>query len=420
MPVVKAERIAFVLAGGGARGAYEAGALSILMPALERLGQRPSMFVGTSVGALNAAYLAASQHLSVAEATGGLLECWRAIGRTDVLFPLHRQLPLLAVRYLGEILSAPGVRFASLLDPKPFERNVDRWIDLSSMHSNVTDGRVSVLAIVATAARTGHTVGFVEGLPETSLHRSHVIDYIPAQITHAHLRASAALPVLFPPVRVDAPDEARGWYVDGGTRLNTPIKPALDLGADRVVVVGTDAVTNTSHEPGRHEGQQPDLVDGALHLLEGALVDPLAEDIVVLGNVNLFYSDPAVAMAAARYRHARGKPPYRQVPYIFVAPDHRGAMGELALQTFHTRVKGRLDLRSLARRVLHQVLGGDSPAHGELLSYLLFDHEFLEELIAQGRNDARRRLEQATDSGHPWQIGPLPELTLNAPDNRER
>ncbi|MGW3471109.1 patatin-like phospholipase family protein [Saccharopolyspora sp. NPDC000995] len=62
----------FRLGGGGARGIYEAGALSIRMPALERLGQRPSMFVGTSVGAINAAYLAASQHPSAAEATGGL------------------------------------------------------------------------------------------------------------------------------------------------------------------------------------------------------------------------------------------------------------------------------------------------------------------------------------------------------------
>ncbi|MGW3471110.1 hypothetical protein ACWDKQ_22225 [Saccharopolyspora sp. NPDC000995] len=70
--------------------------------------------------------------------------------------------------------------------------------------------------------------------------------------------------------------------------------------------------------------------------------------------------------------------------------------------------------------MLHQLLGGDSPAHGELLSYLLFDHEFLEELIAQGRNDARWRLEQDTDFDHPWQIGPLPAFTLNVADNQER
>lgn len=416
--MVKTEAIAFVLAGGGARGAYEAGALSVLMPALERLGQRPSMLVGTSVGALNAAYLATAHDRSADETAAGLLECWQAIGRTGVMLPLYQQLPLLAVRYLGEVLSAPGFRFSSLLDPKPFEHNVEQWIHLPDIHRNVADRRVGALAVIATTVRSGRTVGFVEGMPERSLHRSHIIDYIPAQIEHAHLRASAALPVLFPPVRVDTPDEARGWYVDGGTRLNTPIKPALDLGADRVVVIGTDAVTTASHEPGRYEGNPPDLVDGALHLLEGATVDPLAEDIIMLGNVNLFYSDPASAAAAARYRQARGKPPYRQVPYIFVAPDHRGAMGELALKIFHARVNGHLSLHSLSRRMLHQLLGGDSPSHGELLSYLLFDPEFLEELITMGQRDAHRWLDTPTDADQPWQIGPLPALTAKSSGDR--
>ena len=68
------ERIGLVLAGGGARGAYEAGALSVLAPALEERGERPTVFVGTSVGAINAAYLAGSRHLSAEEAAAGGLE----------------------------------------------------------------------------------------------------------------------------------------------------------------------------------------------------------------------------------------------------------------------------------------------------------------------------------------------------------
>ena len=56
-----------------------------------------------------------------------------------------------------------------------------------------------------------------------------------------HVRASAAIPVLFPTVEITAPRSARGHYIDGGTRLNSPIKPALHLGADRVIVVGLEA-----------------------------------------------------------------------------------------------------------------------------------------------------------------------------------
>jgi NTE family protein len=42
--------VALVLAGGGARGAYEAGALSVLLPVLEERGERPRIVIGTSVG----------------------------------------------------------------------------------------------------------------------------------------------------------------------------------------------------------------------------------------------------------------------------------------------------------------------------------------------------------------------------------
>lgn len=409
MGMVDGERIALVLAGGGARGAYEAGVLSVLVPELDRLGQRPSLFVGTSVGAMNAAYLAASHDRSAEDVAAGMLERWRDVGKGHVMRPLHQHMLLAATRYLGETLSLPGFRFSSLLDPAPLERRLQEWIDLAALHHNVMQRRVDAVAVVATAVRSGRTVVFVESAVQPTLHLSHVLDYVPATIDHVHLQASAALPVLFPPVRIESPAEAHGWYVDGGTRLNTPIKPALDLGADRIVVIGTDAVTPPSDEPGRHEGSPPDLADGALHVLEGALVDPLAEDIITLGNINLFYTDPAAAPATQQYRKARGKPPYRRVPYIFIAPDRRGAIGEHALEIFRSSSR-KLSLRSARQRLFSQFLGGDSPAHGELLSYLFFDPQYLDELIAMGQHDAHHWLTHTTDND-PWQIGPLPQLT---------
>ncbi|SDZ48547.1 NTE family protein [Saccharopolyspora shandongensis] len=409
MSAVDGERIALVLAGGGARGAYEAGALSVLVPELDRRGQRPSLFVGTSVGAMNAAYLAAAHEHSAEEAAAGLLENWRHVGSGHIMRPLHQHLLLAAMRYVGETLSLPGFQFSSLLDPAPLEQRVQEWIDLSSLHHHITQRSVDAMAVVATAVRSGRTVVFVESAVQPVLHRSHILDYVPTTIDHVHLRASAALPVLFPPVRIEFPAEAHGWYVDGGTRLNTPIKPALDLGADRIVVVGTDAIIPSSDEPGRHEGSPPDLADGALHVLEGALVDPLAEDIITLGNINLFYSDPEGAAAAQQYRRARGKPPYRRVPYIFIAPDRRGAIGEHALEVFHSSSR-KLNLRSVRQRLFSQFLGGDSPAHGQLLSYLFFDAQYLDELIAMGQHDAQHWLTRPTNND-PWQIGPLPELT---------
>jgi NTE family protein len=56
------------------------------------------------------------------------------------------------------------------------------------------------------------------------------IDYVPTEVKGEHVRASAAIPVALPAAEVGEPEQARGWYFDGGTRLNTPIKPALKEG----------------------------------------------------------------------------------------------------------------------------------------------------------------------------------------------
>jgi NTE family protein len=248
---------------------------------------------------------------------------------------------------------------------------------------------------------------FVEAESKEAPPRSHVVEYVHARLEHQHVRASAAIPILFPPVRVDRPPEARGWYVDGGTRLNTPIKPALDLGADRLVVIGTEAATEPTAEPGRHDSEPPDFGDGALHALHGALVDPLGEDMRLLGNINAFFAEEGGAPAAVRYRKARGKRPYRRVPYIFVAPTRRGVIGELAGEAFRARYGGLNGLRSPDFPLLNRLLGGDSPVHGELLSYLLFDREFIDALIDLGRRDATSWLEAQNRRGQPWQLEPL-------------
>jgi NTE family protein len=428
-PMSTGERIGLVISGGGARGAYEAGVLSVLAPVMEKRGEMPTIFIGTSVGAINSAYIAATRHLPAEEALAGGLDRWTSIRKGQVIRPiLARQVPLTLVRYAGEILSLPGVRLPSLLDPKPLENNLPEWIDWKSLHKNIRSGLVESLAIVTTAASTGRTVAFVESSKSPKLHRSHVIDYVPARLNDEHVRASAAIPILFPPIRVESPREVRGWYFDGGTRLNTPIKPALDLGADRLVVIGMDSVTDIGDEPGRHEAEPPDFGDGALHVLHGMLVDPVVEDMRILGNINMFFTNgqPPTkgerrakdgrrredgSEAARRYREARGKPPYRRVPYIFIAPQKRGAIGELATDVFRSRYGGWKGLRSPDFPLLNRLLGGESPTHGELLSYLFFDSEFVEELIEMGKRDARRWLEAPPGPEDPWQVEPLEAFT---------
>lgn len=402
-----AQTVGLVLAGGGARGAYELGVLSVLLPFLEQRGERPSVIVGTSVGAINAVGVAATSHLSAQESVASELERWSEVDRAAVIRPVLTGVPLRLVRYAGEVLSLPGMRLSSLLDPSPLERNLARWVEWERLHENIAGGQVRRLAVVATAARTGRAVAFVEGDGDETLPRSHVIDYVQAVVGREHVQASASIPILFPAVRIERPVEARGWYIDGATRLNTPIKPALDLGAQRLVVIGTGSIVAQSFAAGRHDAPPPDLGSSVTHLLQGALADPLVEDLRKLAEINTFYADPEHSPAAASYRRSRGREPYRRVPYMFIAPRVPGAIATLANDVFHSRYGGLKAVRSPDMAVLGRLLGGRNHTHGELLSYLLFDQEFINGLIEMGERDANAWLNAPPGPGEPWQLDPL-------------
>jgi NTE family protein len=411
---VDGERVALVLAGGGARGAYEAGALSLLLPELERRGQRPTVYAGTSVGAINAVVLAAAQHLPASEAAGALISLWETLDKSEVIRPiLRRQGPLAALRFAGELMSIPGVRLPSVLDPAPLHTNLDRWVDWDALHRNVRDGSLDSVAVVCTSARTGRSVVFVEEAEERVFNRSHAVAYVAASVEKEHVLASAAIPLLFPPIMVESPARARGWYFDGGTRLNAPIKPALDLGADRLVVIASDSIAGPTMElDADDDGAPPDFGDGVLHLLEGALVDPLIEDMRTLGNVNAFFAE-GDQTGPRLYRSVRGKAPYRRVPYVFVGPEKRGAVGRLAADVFASTYGGLRGLRAPDFQLIKRLIGGESATHGELLSLLFFDSAFTRELIRLGREDAERWMSDMHDGGEgPWQIGPLASFVM--------
>jgi NTE family protein len=389
--------IAVVLAGGGARGAYEIGALSVLLPELADRGERPTIFVGTSVGALTATWLAAHADATVDRLVDDALGIWPTIRFRDVLRPLITVGGSLRVgRYLLGATVGHG-RLEALLDPEPLTDTVERLIPFGRLERNVAEGRVTA-AVVATAAHTGRSVVFTATSGEVpgEDHRRGIEYVKTAALTGEHIRASAAIPTAFPPVHVSTAKP--GWYVDGGTRMNTATKPALALGARRLVVIG---LNGTDPDPAEeHDDERPDALSGAAHLVQGLLADPLAADIRTLASTN------ELLLAGAGEVDTTKSP----VPYIFVAPRRRDAIGELAREVYQDHFTGPKSLvsgRDLA--LLGRLLSADrSDMHGELFSYLCFAKQLAEELTACGRADARTWLDGQHDDG-PWRLRPLPD-----------
>jgi len=399
-------RVAVVLPGGGTRGAYEAGALSVLLPALHARGERIDIVCGTSVGAINAALLGSLAHRPHEEQAEAMLARWRSVRKGDVVARLVGPgTPLMLLRLLGETLELPGIHLPGLMNPAPLKSSVERWIDWPALHRNVATGNVDAICVVATSLDRGAPVAFVESGARAP-RSSEELRYVPVQLRGEHVRASAAIPLLFPPVEVTSPRSAAGHYIDGATRLNAPIAPAIALGAQRVIVVGFEPLTPV--EPAE-ASDAPRLADVAANVLDGLLVDQVADDVRRLMAINSFFVEGIAtgpAPDARAYRAARGRAPYRRIACALIAPERRGMLGELAEQVFRERYGGLRGLRAPDFPLLARLLGGGrARARGELLSFLLFDEVFVEELIGAGRRDAERWLERhpqvwCADPGH--------------------
>lgn len=398
------ESIGLVLAGGGARGSYEIGVLSTLLPWLEEQhGRRPEVIVGTSVGALNAAYIAAHAREDMTTLVERGCEIWRHISYDDVLDSLLSIGELTTVSRLAISLLFSGVAPDSLLDPAPLSATLKKLINFEDIHRNAADRKVPLrtCAVVATAAHTNRSVVFQDGGRKPASDERRGIDYVPTSIKEVHVRASAAIPVIFPAVEVDRPSEAKGWYFDGGTRLNVPIKPALKLKADRLIVVGLNSVV-----PAPKSRQPPDLFDGASQVIQGLLVDPVLNDVETLATIN----ETLLRGTEAPWADQR-----RIVPYIFVAPEAPNAIGEIAgevYREYYSGVRGLSRSRDLA--LLGRIVApARSPTRGEFFSYLFFAPQFAARLIDLGRKDAQRWIDQRHDDG-PWQLSVLPRPRRSA------
>ena len=353
-----------VLTGGGARGAYQAGALAELLPALDAEGRRPTVLCGASVGGLNAAALAATAHLPVTEQVDALVGAWRDLRQRDVLRPFASQVPRLLLRYAAELSPLRGPRLRGLLDTAPLRRTLERWVDWDQLDANTAaGGPVETLLVMATEVATGAPTSFVAGrLPTGDDAR---VEYVATRLGADHLVASASIPLLFEATKVTSPADAAGWYCDGSTRLARPLAPVLDAGADDVVLVSATSLARAERRPGLGVDQEPDLADVAVNVLDALVRDVLVDDL-------------------DRCR--------RRASCLVVAPESPETIGALAREVVEDRYRGPAGLLRSDLPLVDWALGGESPRQAELLSYLLFDPVFIAAAMDQGAGDARRAL----------------------------
>ena len=275
------ERIGLLLSGGGARAAYQVGVLGAIAKLMPKNAKNPFHIIsGTSAGAFNAASLGSHAHRL---RTGvRLLEyVWKNISSDQIYTPQSgNMLGSASAMLLASMRSNPADVPRSLLDNSPLASLLNRVLKLHKIQRNIDRGLLDALSITASAYSTGESVSFYQGVkglkdwegPHRIGRRS--------QITHSHLLASAALPVLFPSVKI-----GNQFYGDGAVRQLAPTSTPIHLGATRLLAVGVSG--NRTKAPLENKmTEAPPLSQIIGHMLNSAFVDTLDNDLEFLRDMN--------------------------------------------------------------------------------------------------------------------------------------
>jgi NTE family protein len=388
-------RIALVLSGGGSRGAYEAGVVLYLRERLPRLLGHPvdlDIVTGTSVGAINATYLAATMERPERQARD-LCDAWRSIRIEELMSLRARDLARAVPLLLGRDPPPPepgSYRYGGLLDTAGMERFVIRICPWQGIRRNLRSGALLAVAVSATHVGSGHTVVFTETRerPPAAWSRDPFVRHRVAAIGPRHALASAAIPMLFPAVRI-----GRAFYVDGGLRQNTPMSPAIRLGADRLLVVSLRHLAGVAEQAERAESNEvayPKPLFLAGKALNALLLDHTDYDLDRMTRLNHILAagttafGPGFAEVINRELVALRGAPIRPIVARHVRPSvDIGALASDHVARGKVLVHGRI-----ARRLIERLARGEARHENDLLSYLLFDGAFAATLIDLGFSDA--------------------------------
>lgn len=366
---------AIVLSGGGARAAYQVGALRAIARILEHSPSPFGIVCGTSAGAINAAALAVHAD-TFRNGVARLVGLWRNIDVGKVYKADLATVSAHGMRWLASVLTGrPGpANAASMFDNRPLRTLLRRELDAERIAAHIAAGRLRALAINATSYTTGHAVTFYQGdsaiQPWQRMRRRGEA----AKIGVEHLLASTAIPFIFPASRI-----GKDFFADGSVRQIAPLSPALHLGARRLLIVAVGQFAGQRTAVNRATVRRyPSFAQVAGHALSSIFLDNLGADLERMARMNeLAALIPPESLAAHGVDVAH-------VDALVLGPSRD--LAALAVEYGRHLPAGV--------RYLLGGLGGTQGTGGNLLSYLLFDRHYCRALMALGHADAMARREE--------------------------
>ena len=361
-------RAGLVLTGGGARAAYQVGVVKAVRDVVGNPAKNPfPILCGTSAGAINATTLAVFAD-NFTRAVGNLLEVWENmhchhVYRTDAAHIMRS-----GARWLSAMMLLSRHNPVSLLDSAPLRDMLERTLPFERIQDHIDAGALYAVSVTASGYTTGQSVSFFQG--GSGLEGWERNQRIGAAVTLKleYLLASSALPFIFPAVKVH-----REYFGDGSVRQIAPISPALHLGADRVLVVGTGR--QTPDQARARSNVYPSVAQIAGHALNSIFLDGLSVDLERLERINKTVS------LIPPDKLSNAKLPLRPVKVLFISPSQ--PLERIAARFVH-------ELPATVRFILRPT-GALNRSGSNLVSYLLFEESFCRTLIDLGYQDTVAR-----------------------------
>jgi NTE family protein len=326
-----------------------------------------------------------------------LVDVWREMRIEKMLKLSVTQLARLPMQ-VRQLLKGHPQRRGLLLNSSKLQDLVVRDLPWAQVRYNLRTEVIDSLAVSATHVKSGKSTVFVDrthgGLPPWS--RDPRTSALPSRITSQHALASAAIPFLFPAIEIDG-----SYYCDGGVRQNTPLSPALRLGADRVLVVGLrgeDPPTRVAEPFEGHIEPYPSPMFLMGKMVDSIMLDRLDYDLKRLEGFNTLLEDgrrvfgdsftDQINETALKMRGAS----YREIDTVVVRPSRDlGLMANEFVDVFRQKMGG------VAGKLFEFMSDEDALGGSDLLSYLLFDGRLATAMIELGKADADAARSQLID-----------------------
>lgn len=376
--------LGLAMTGGGARGAYQAGVLKRIgeVRRVRESGNPFPIIGGASAGAVNGAALAMGSD-DFSQGTETLANLWATLKPSDVfrcdfVSQAHNSLVWILDLSFGGALGGGNAR--SLLDATPLRHFLKKHLDCSRIQENIRRGNLYALAISATNYNSGKSYLFIQGQKGHPMwNRSRRVT-LATKITVDHICASAAIPLVFQPVKLETA-KGTAYFGDGCLRLQQPLSPIIRLGAEKVFAIGVRCEAR-EHQADENDEKDPSLAQVMGVLFNVMFLDHLATDVEHLERLNQLMRSGQIKQSGLE-----GCEQMRPLTVLQVTPSVN--LSEIA--ALHQK-----DMPYLIQYFVNS-LGRDAASCSDLMSYLLFTSKYTQDLLNLGYHDADDRIDEIED-----------------------